>query len=897
MKKIFALIVLLCGIQKLNAQALAANVNHTDVTCNSACNGAATAVPSGGTSPYTYVWAPGGQTTTGITGLCPGNYTVTVTDATSATVTATCTITQPPVLAFTFSTTQSIQCNGGYGSATAIVTGGTPSYTYSWSGNAMPYAFGPSITNAPAASYTLTVVDANGCSVVHVLVLTQPTALTSTLSFISATCGNPNGTATCYPSGGTAPYAYYWNTNPVQTTQTATGLTSATYTCTVTDANGCSYSNNVFVPTTSNPTVTISVTNSTCNASCDATMIANSTGGNGPYTCLWSPTSQTNPSLTNVCPGTYTATVTDNLGCVGTATATVTQPTAISIATSSTPLMCNTFGTATANPSGGTPPYTYNWNSTPVQTTQTATGLMAGAYTVTVTDANNCQSTAIVNVTNVPGPSASITSSTNVSCFGGNDGSATVTAFGGTTPYTYLWSPSGATTATVTGIVAGNYTCTVTDANGCTATASVTITTPPQLVATISSFVPAGCNNSDGSATATATGGTPAYTYTWLPSSVSGATINNIPSLTTFTVYVTDVNGCMDSAAFTETDSCNYVWPGDANEDAVADNNDILAIGIANGATGTTRANATTNWIGQPSADWGQTFVSGTDYKFADCDGDGTIANADTNAVIQNFGFTHNMRVGNAPVYDATLPDLTITMNQPMVAAGSSGTLSVSLGNSSVPASNVYGVAFTLNFDQAQILSNSFGMSNSNCWMGTAGNNLMGVVLKQPNTSSVQVAITKFDHTNANGFGNIADLGFTTSSLLDNTGNMQNVNFTLSNVTIISANETPQTANLVNDSVTVADSSVMLGISNEFADQFPIFPNPANENVTIVLPVNFSGKSYEAILTDATGRIILQEHFTEQALNLDLTSVDNGIYFCAIRSDGKIAGVQKLIKE
>jgi hypothetical protein len=193
---------------------------------------------------------------------------------------------------------------------------------------------------------------------------------------------------------------------------------------------------------------------------------------------------------------------------------TITQPPAITLTPSSVQATCGqSNGSASVTASGGTPSYSYSWNTTPVQTTQNASGLPSGNYTVTVTDANGCTATASAIVGNANGPTAAIATQTNVLCNGGNNGSATVNVTGGSPSYTYAWS-SGGNAATENNLAAGNYTVTVTDANGCTTTAVVTITQPPAITLTPSS-VQTTCGQSNGSASVTASGGTPSYSYSW----------------------------------------------------------------------------------------------------------------------------------------------------------------------------------------------------------------------------------------------------------------------------------------------------------------------------------------------------------------------------------------------
>ncbi|MBA4318308.1 MAG: hypothetical protein C0412_07900, partial [Flavobacterium sp.] len=228
---------------------------------------------------------------------------------------------------------------------------------------------------------------------------------------------------------------------------------------------------------------TIATTGSSTDISCNggsngsATVVAS--GGISPYTYSWSPSGGTSATASGLSTGNYTVTITDNIGCQATRNFTITEPSAI-IATASaqTNIACNggATGSATVSATGGTPGYTYLWSNG--ATTATVTGIAAGTYTVTVTDANGCTATRNFTITQPSAISTATGSQTNVSCNGGTNGSASVSPSGGTAGYTYSWSPSGGTAATATGLAAGSYTVTVTDANGCTATRNFTLTQP-----------------------------------------------------------------------------------------------------------------------------------------------------------------------------------------------------------------------------------------------------------------------------------------------------------------------------------------------------------------------------------------------------------------------------------
>ncbi len=531
-----------------NNTPLTVTTTQTNVTCTAL--GTATATVTNGTAPYTYLWNPSAQTNASATGLSAGTYTITATDKNGCTGTAKVTITQAPAVTVTATNTND-KCNAGNtATATATPAGGTAPFTYLWSPSAQTNATATGLT---AGTYTITVTDNKGCTATTTVTVTQPTAISLTTATTQATCGSNNGSATVTPAGGTPAYTYLW-TPSANTNANATGLTAGTYTITVTDNNGCTQTSTATVTTTPSITATISAsTNILCNGSSTGSATVNPSGGVAPYTYLWNPSAQTNATATGLSAATYTITVTDNKGCIGTASVTITQPTAITLTPTSTAATCgNNNGTVGVTAAGGTPAYTYLW--TPNNNSNAnVTGLSAGTYTITVTDKNGCTQTATATITAPSSVTANITASTNILCNGNATGSATVTAAGGTAPYTYLWNPSGKTTATATGLSAASYTVTVTDNTGCSTTATVTLTQPPLLTATMGVPTNILCNGATtGSATVTAAGGSPGYLYNWLPNGGAGATGTGL-SAGTYTVTVTDANNCTATASVTIT--------------------------------------------------------------------------------------------------------------------------------------------------------------------------------------------------------------------------------------------------------------------------------------------------------------------------------------------------------
>ncbi len=521
---------------------------QTNVNCFGGSNGSATVSPSGGTGPYTYAWAPSGGTAATATGLAAGNYTVTITESgNNCTGTVVVNITQPAAPLALTSTATNVSCFGGNNGAVDLtVNGGTPGYTYNWSTGAGTQ----DISGLIAGVYTVTVTDANGCTSTHSRTVTQPAAaLNVTGVSTNILCfGGATGAVNITVTGGTAPYTFNWSTGAG--TEDITGLTAGTYTVLVTDANGCT--NNSFTTTLTQPAAALAVTGIVTNVNCfganTGSINITPTGGTAPYIYLWS-NGATTQDLTALAPGTYGVTITDANGCTNNSySATITQPPApIALTSTATNVSCfgGNNGAVDLTVNGGTPGYTYNWSTG--AGTQDIGGLLAGVYTVTVTDANGCTATHSRTVTQPAAALAVIGVPTNINCFGGATGAVNITVSGGTAPYSFNWS-TGAGTEDISGLTAGTYTVLVTDANGCTNNSFTTTLTQPAAALAVTGLVTNvncfGANN--GSINITPTGGTAPYTYLW----TNGATTQDLTALApgTYGVTITDANGCTNNS-------------------------------------------------------------------------------------------------------------------------------------------------------------------------------------------------------------------------------------------------------------------------------------------------------------------------------------------------------------
>ena len=531
--------VLVSGEENLSYDAGFVNTMSTstivvNVTCFEGQNGSVDLTVTGGVPSYTFLWS-NGATTEDLSGLSAGTYSVTVTDALGFTATAVAVVAQPPVLVLTTSVTN-ILCNGAAtGAIDLTVAGGTQGYTYQWSNGATTQ----DLTGIVAGTYTVTVTDANNCTMTASATLTEPPALDLSVQVTDVACaGGNSGEIDLTVTGGVPNYTYLWS-NGAQTPDLS-NVAAGTYTVTVTDANGCTKSITGTVGQASELILSTQVTQVACFGASTGVVNLTVNGGTTPYTYNWSFNGLTTEDLSNVPAGTYTVTVTDNNGCIKTTSATVTQPTPLVLTHVVTDLSCFSAGDGEIDltVTGGTGAYTYTWSNG--ANTQDLTNLSAGTYNVTVKDANNCTAVANIQV-GQPNLLEATATATSVSCFGGSNGTVNLSVTGGTPAYTFSWN-NGATTEDLSNVPAGNYTVAVTDDNGCATTTSVIVTEPTALNLS-TTFDPVSCNGgTDGAINLTVSGGTPNYTYLWS----NNATTQDISNLVAgiYTVTVTDANGC-----------------------------------------------------------------------------------------------------------------------------------------------------------------------------------------------------------------------------------------------------------------------------------------------------------------------------------------------------------------
>lgn len=549
-----------------NEAAPNVNITVTDASCG-INNGSASTVITDGTSPFTYTWSNGAGSAS-ITGVAGGSYTVTVTDDNSCTITATNSIASGAGFTVTVLTTNAT-CGNNNASATAITTGGNAPFTYNWSngGNVLTQP------NLPAGSISVTVTDNSSCSTTGSSTINAITPPTASITVTNETCSAANGTASVIISGGTTPFTYNWNSGGA--TATITGLSASSQNVTITDNDGCTATANNSLSNESSPVVNVTATNATCGNN-NGTVIATATGGTGALVYTWSNGSNSD-SQTGLSASAYTITVSDDNSCTVTSSGTVNNVSGSTASITTTNETCsNNNGSATVIVSGGTGPFLYTWSNGGVSSTET--GLNANTYSVTVSDINNCVSTANNSLSNLAGPSLAF-STANAAC-GNTNGSASAIVTGGTPTITYLWN-NNETTSAISGISAGAYYVTITDGNSCTNTGSANVnnTGGPSITSSSTNEI---CGQTNGDYSITVAGGTTPYSYNWsngnstssqsgLPSGNYIVTVNdNASCLATASISISSTSGTIASITTTD-ESC-----GNGNGTATA---------IANGGT------------------------------------------------------------------------------------------------------------------------------------------------------------------------------------------------------------------------------------------------------------------------------------------------------------------------
>ncbi|MEI6311032.1 MAG: T9SS type B sorting domain-containing protein [Bacteroidota bacterium] len=542
------------------------------------CNGGSTAfidiTVNGGTPAYTYLWS-NGSTNEDQINIPATTYSVTVTDANGCNTSISQTINEPIVLSASAIVTNPI-CHGGLsGTIDVTVIGGTSPYTYLWSNGSASQ----DLNAISAGTYTVIITDANGCNTNGTYNLTEPARLNVSYTTTNVTCYNAgNGVIDVTVSGGSAPYAYLWNDANIS--EDRIGLSPGTYSVLINDTNMCADSITALITQPDSFNIISSQTNVSCAGRADATISLSVFGATAPYTYLWSDGSILEDRI-SLAGGPISVTISDANACTRIIDFTIIESAPLSTMIIPTNPTCfgGTNGSIDLTTSGGTLPYNYLWNT--FENTEDINSLRAGLYTVIITDANGCT---LRDTTRLfePAPINVTHTSTNLLCAGISTGAINITVTGGTAPYTYVWNDAD-TSEDRTSLAAGVYSVTVSDINLCTTSYSVTITSPTAILIT-GTITNVRCyGGATGSVNINVSGGTPTYTYIWS----DGSTNRNITFMIagTYTVTVTDFNGCSSSQSFTINEPAPLVATVNTHDVTCYGGTDGSARVVASGGT------------------------------------------------------------------------------------------------------------------------------------------------------------------------------------------------------------------------------------------------------------------------------------------------------------------------
>ncbi|MEM7035798.1 MAG: T9SS type A sorting domain-containing protein, partial [Bacteroidota bacterium] len=757
-----------------------------------------------------YLWSTGASTQTA-TASSTANYWVEVTDA------STCPTRDTIYVDFGIGAQPNlgqdwVLCPGN----SFYISPGVFAQSYLWSTGATAAAI---TVNAPGI-YWLDATDINGCTQRDSLQLFAPSQFS--LGPDTSLCPGDVLTITA-GAGGTS---YQWNTSA--NTQSINVTLTGQYYVTMNGIGGCQSSDtiNVFFATTPpnlGPDVTL----------CAGTSFPLDAGpGYSNYT--WS-TGATTQSINITTSGLYWVDVTAGSGCTLRDSILVLYYPPMQAGLGIDQFICAQNDTIILNPGAGFSSYTWSSGAiTPLDTVYTS-----GIYYVDVVDPNGCPSSDTIEIFATPPIGLNLGADTTV-CPGDS-----VVLDAGPGHQFQLWSDfTIAQTLTVS--TPGQYHVFVGDATGCTERDTIELFNAPPISVTL------GPDTAICPDTSLILDPGPGFsTYLW--SDNSTAQTLTISTAGTYWVEVTDANGCSarDTLLLGILPDC--VWPGDADHDGTADNADLLAIGVAFGASGPARPAATTNWYGQPCPNWAQSFPSSVNYKHADSDGSGTVDDDDTLAVYTNYALTHNRTGGTG----GGVP-LFLMADQDTVLGNDVISLGLYFGEAQSPVDTAYGLAVSVSFDPAQIVAGSFGVSFAPSFLGTKGQDLLTLAKDFSSQGKVDLALVRNDQTDVGGQGRIATLYFRADSSYWAGQGFSPVAFGLNDVVAIRSDYSLLNLGLVGDTVIIED--VANGLAPENADLIQLYPNPVQDVLWLEIEGGMLGP-VDVRVFDLPGRILQTHRF------------------------------------
>ncbi|MBK7762972.1 MAG: gliding motility-associated C-terminal domain-containing protein [Bacteroidetes bacterium] len=551
------------------------NINLSPTTCVALLDGSIHALANGGTGFLTYQLLPLGSTNTNgiFNGLASANYTLQVSDIHACSIDTQIFIAQATAITFNAPLVIEPICFGdNNGSIQINASGGTGSFTY----NVLPGSINNTtgqFSNLGAGNYTVTVMDANGCTQSSSITISQPSPINFvSTNMIPLTCfGSNDGSIQVGANGGTGSINYTLQPSGISNSSGQFfNLAGGLYTITAMDMVACTQSLVIMVdePNLLN-WVNVVANDVSCNGGNDASLLASASGGTSSISYTILPLGINNASglFTTLSAGIYTVQASDANGCSLSTLVNIAQPTVVNITSiNTTDITCFGFtnGALQVNVNGGMGGYNFFLSPTgSSNTTGSFTNLAAGNYTIQVSDANGCTGTSAIQIITPTQLQINSINSSVPTCVPGNDAIINIIANGGTPSYLYSIGSGFQTANQFANVGAGFYTITLSDANGCTAISSYQISTPGTPIINNVNSIPVACNGlTNGSLSVSTSGGSGLLTYTLQPLGLSNI-IGNFSSLSagTYTVIVTDANACSMSSVVivSEPPALNWV--------------------------------------------------------------------------------------------------------------------------------------------------------------------------------------------------------------------------------------------------------------------------------------------------------------------------------------------------
>ncbi|HMQ89365.1 MAG TPA: cohesin domain-containing protein [Flavilitoribacter sp.] len=783
------------------------------------------------------------------------------------------------------------------GSVDVAVSGGQQPYTYQWSGPNGFTATTDDLQNLEAGQYHFTVTDHQG----EVRTLTAEVEFDGPILAVSSDTTICPGDVLQFQVQGSPGSTYSWSpatalsctdcSNP-----SAAPAENTVYSVTVEDPSGCTETARIDVEVRNYQDFgLLQFSNSpVCNG--DTLFLYNNLPGGQSY--VWSgpngygsinPTPVIYPA-SGFYNGPYTLSVIDEYGCTAQASFDVDIRVKPFVQVNVLDPACAGDGTWIVDltvTSDGTSTYTYNWDTG--ADTQDIQITQPGTFSVTVTSSNGCFSEKTIELTELTEPAPVELTADIVQkplCPDTADGIVLINTTGGAPPYTFSLSngtaPEG---AGISDLSMGTYVVTATDSRGCMGMTSFVLSPAlEQCEIQLASLIGSG------------------ETLDWCSQELTGdepLTISSgscsPPDPGTLDVEILDGEVCASITGVDEggglicwqlcrpDGSCVSlswqisvgqpgVWPGDTDDNGVADQYDLLPIGLAFGSAGPSRSNAGIEWAEQTGIYWPlATPESLTNFAYIDADGDGAVSAADPAAIRQNWQLEHSFLPGGGPWSEDAREGLSIFVQTNEVVPGQNAVFSIDLGLPNETPLNVYGLAFNLNYDPTWVVPGSAYVTFEGSWLG---NNLL-TLQRETGAGKIAVALTRTNGQNISGLGAVAYLHF---KVKEDAGNEALISFNPSEVRLIDQAET-----LIPVSVLSTESGIITGVRNpDLKGKLKLYPNPASSVAWLEASPDLQVSQISIL--DLTGKVIWETYRTNGDFRIQLPGLLAGVYAVRVQT-------------